>query len=312
MKCVLLRRSYFLKESFFMLGGIVAGLVSAFLQSSAYVFSRRFIVKHKSPFKLMIYGTLHLAIFSVIMLLVLTPFVHFTFTPAAGAWMVVFAVCGCLGNFSFFRALRDIEASRLSSLMGLKLAVLTPLNLFFVSDLPGIWQIISILLSMLAAVGMNFTGGPLKIKGVLFLLATVFCYSWTDIGAAQISLLVDSGNRALDGLCGTSMAFACCGLFPLLVFTRTKFEKECFFAAIPYGSMWFFAMILLFVSFCFVGVMYGVIIQATRGVISVIMGWMLLKLSWDKSEPVVGVSAWVRRGIMALLMLAAIILYNWK
>ena len=76
--------------------------------------------------------------------------------------------------------------------------------------------------------------------------------------------------------------------------------------------MWFFAMILLFVSFCFVGVMYGVIIQATRGVISVIMGWMLLKLSWDKSEPVVGVSAWVRRGIMALLMLAAIILYNWK
>lgn len=295
-----------------MLTGIWIGLVSAVMQSTSYVLSRKFVLRYNSPWKLLIYSYLVEGILGALIWAAATPFVEIHYSWKLFLWLFIFVVMACLGGFSFFGALKEIEASRLSSLQGIKLIILTLLNLFFVDKLPNIWQYLAILLATIAAVGMNFTGGPLKIKGVLFLLATVFCYSWTDIGAAQISLLVDSGNRALDGLCGTSMAFACCGLFPLLVFTRTKFEKECFFAAIPYGSMWFFAMILLFVSFCFVGVMYGVIIQATRGVISVIMGWMLLKLSWDKSEPVVGVSAWVRRGIMALLMLAAIILYNWK
>ena len=308
MKVILLRRSYFLKERFFMLGGIVAGLVSAFLQSSAYVFSRRFIVRHQSPFKLMIYGTLHLAIFSVVMLMVLTPFVNFTFTPVAGAWMVVFAVCGCLGNFSFFRALRDIEASRLSSLMGLKLAVLTPLNLFFVSDLPGIWQIISILLSMLAAVGMNFTGGPLKLRGLIFLGITLVCYSMTDIAAAEMTRMVNCGH--LSAFYATSLAFTAMGAAPAIMLWKMKFEKECFKDAFPYGAFWFAAMILLFMTFGLIGVLYGTIIQATRGVFSVILGWALLKAGIDRLEPEVSTAAWIRRLVMALLMIGAIALYN--
>lgn len=291
-----------------MIAGISIGLFSAFLQSTAYVFSRRFIVRHSSPLKLMIYGNLHLAIFSLIALCVLTPFVNFSFTLAAGVWMVVFAFCGCLGGFSFFLALRDIEASRLSSLMGLKLAVLTPLNVFFVHTLPDIWQVVSVLLSIVAAVGMNFTGGPLKLRGILYLAVTLVCYSLTDIAAAEMTKLVDGG--ALSPLYATSLAFAAMGIAPAVMFWKLKFEKECFKTAFPYAVFWFMAMILLFSSFALIGVLYGTIIQAVRGLFSVILGWILLQIGFDRLEPRVSAGAWIRRLIMALLMITAIALYN--
>ena len=295
-----------------MFTGVLIGLVSAVMQSSSYVLSRKFVLRFNSPWKLLIYSYLAEGILGGLVWLSLTPFVSIDYSWKLFAWLIFFTLMACLGGFSFFGALKEIEASRLSSLQGIKLIILTLLNLFFVEKFPNIWQYLAVFLATIAAVGMNFTGGKLKWKGILFLLATVFCYSWTDIGAAEISKLIHSGSKALDGLCGTSMAFAFCGLFPLLVFTREKFEKECFFAAFPYGAMWFSAMILLFISFCFIGVMYGVIIQATRGVISVVMGWLLLKTGLDKSEPVVGASAWIRRAIMAIAMLLAIVLYNYR
>lgn len=295
-----------------MFAGIWIGLVSAVMQSTSYVLSRRFVLRFKSPWKLLVYSYLVEGLLGALLWAALTPFVQIHYSWKLFGYLAFFLLAACLGGFSFFGALKEIEASRLSSLQGIKLIILTFLNLFFVDRYPGIWQYLAVFLATVAAVGMNFTGGKLSLKGIFFLLSTVIWYSGTDIAASQISLLVNTGSKALDGLCGTSMAFAACGLFPLAVFTREKFEKECFFAAIPYASMWFSAMILLFISFCFIGVMYGVIIQATRGVISVVMGWMLLKLNWDTSEPVVGTSAWIRRGIMALLMLAAIILYNFR
>lgn len=291
-----------------MAGGIFIGLVSAFLQSTAYIFSRRFIVKHRSPLKLMIYGNLHQALFSLIALAVLTPLVNFSFSAAAGIWMVVFAFCGCLGGFAFFRALRDIEASRLSSLMGLKLAVLTPLNVFFVHTLPDIWQIISVCLSVIAAVGMNFTGGPLKLRGIFYLSVTLICYSFTDIAAAEMTKLVDGG--VLSPLYATSLAFAAMGAAPAVMLCRMKFEKECLVSAFPYAVFWFTAMILLFSSFALIGVLYGTIIQAVRGLFSVILGWILLQIGFDRLEPRVPAGAWIRRLIMALLMIGAIALYN--
>lgn len=291
-----------------MVVGIAIGLFSAFLQSSAYIFSRRFIVRHDSPLKLMIYGNLHLALFSFIALGGLTPFVNFSFSLAAAVWMVVFAFCGCLGGVTFFLALRDIEASRLSSLMGLKLAVLTPLNIFFVHTLPDLWQIFSVFLSVVAAVGMNFTGGPLKLRGILYLAVTLVCYSLTDIAAAEMTKLVDGG--ALSPLYATSLAFAAMGAAPAVMLWKVKFEKECFKTAFPYALFWFAAMILLFTSFAFIGVLYGTIIQAVRGFFSVILGWVLLQIGFDRLEPRVTVGAWIRRLVMALLMIAAIALYN--
>lgn len=291
-----------------MFGGIAIGLVSAVLQSTAYIFSRRFVMRHKSPFKLMIYSNLLQALFSLTIIAVLMPAVDFHWSLPVAAWLVAFVIFGSLGSFAFFRALRDIEASRLSSLMGLKLAVLTPLNILYVNTLPGIWQIVAIMLSIIAAVGMNFAGGALKLRGLCFLCITLFSYSITDIGAAELPRLVGVGRYS--AFLATSLAYLACGAVTSLTWCKMKFEKECLLTALPYAVFWFSAMILLFMSFNLIGVLYGTIIQATRGLFSVILGWLLLKLGFERLEPPVSAGAWIRRLIMALLMIGAIVIYN--
>ena len=54
---------------------------------------------------------------------------------------------------------------------------------------------------------------------------------------------------------------------------------------------------------------YGSILQAARGVISVVIGAILLKMGLKEYEPRVGVFAWIRRLIMALLMAGAMAVY---
>ena len=90
-----------------MFGGIAIGLVSAVLQSTAYIFSRRFVMRHKSPFKLMIYSNLLQALFSLTIIAALMPAVDFHWSLPVAVWLVAFVIFGSLGSFAFFRALRD-------------------------------------------------------------------------------------------------------------------------------------------------------------------------------------------------------------
>ena len=53
----------------------------------------------------------------------------------------------------------------------------------------------------------------------------------------------------------------------------------------------------------------GTIVQSSRGLISVLLGAALLGTGWDKLESRVGAAVWMRRAVMALLMVAAITLY---
>ncbi len=289
---------------------ILIGLISAFFQSSAFVFSRRFVVEHKSPLKLLVYTSLEMGILGLITFLAILPRLDFRFTGSLGLWLVVFIFSSCGGAFCFFRALQDIEASRLSSLMGLKLIVLIPVNMLFFHTLPGLFQYLSIVLGVIAAVGMNFTGGPIKLKGFLFLLMTLVFYSFSDVTASKITMETGSDSLLLNSLAGTGLAFAA-NMIPMsLCFLRIGFEKQCLLSALPYSLFWYTAMIMLFATFVELGVLLGAIIQASRGFISVLLGVTLNKIGFDKLEPGVSAAAWIRRVVMAILMIGAIALYT--
>ena len=290
--------------------GILAGLFSAFLQSTSYVFSRRFVLKHRDPGRLVVCSQAVMCLFGLITLAATLPFVRIPLSAEFFVLLAVFVAASNVGYFCFFRALREIEASRLSSLLGLKIIVLAVVSIVLLNEPPHGIQYPAIVLSAIAAVGMNFTGGPLNRRGCLFLLLTLLAYATADLVETRMIQLMPGERLFLNSIAVTGVAFTALGAVSSLALFRMRCSKACFIDALPYAVSWYLAMVFLFASFGAIGVLFGNIIQAGRGLISVLLGFMLLKIGLDRLEPRVGTKAWIRRAIMAILMLAAMTLYS--
>ena len=170
-----------------MLFGVAAGFFSAFLQSSSYVFSRRFLLKSGNSAQLVVCSQFIMCLFGAATLAAVFPFVRFPRDWSFFCLLGLFILFSNVGYFCFFRALREIEASRLSSLLGLKIIVLAVISLTILRQPISGLQYAAVFLSAAAAVGMNFTGGPLTRKGCLFLFATLLSYASADTTETAMS-----------------------------------------------------------------------------------------------------------------------------
>lgn len=296
--------------------GIVFGLTAAFLMSLSYIFSKRFMLRHSSPFLLTLYAMLVQGAAGVILL----AFIWDRFTwdfdcrsllIAAGA-----VAGGIFGNFCFFRTLKEVEASRLSSLLGLKIATLALICMLILKQQVNGLQWVAVLMATIAAVGMNFTGGKITLKAAFWLFLTLLGYSLGDLaGTAFLEVFLAMGKEGTSRLVASFASVSCTVFFsavvmaPLFLLKSVPKKLTMLRDSSYYGIIWFTSLLFLFDCFSSVGVVYGSILQAARGVISVIFGAILLKLGFKDYEPRVGVSAWVRRLVMAVLMAGAMTLY---
>ena len=109
--------------------GIVSGLVAAFLQSGSYVCSRQFLAKYSSSWLLTVYSQLAMGLLGGITLC-FVPLGELFSDPARFLLTLAFWIMSMVvGQYSFFRSLREIEASRLASLLGLKILILAAISL---------------------------------------------------------------------------------------------------------------------------------------------------------------------------------------
>ena len=290
--------------------GVTAGFVSALLQSTSYLFSRRFVLKHRNPGLLVVYSQLVMFGFGLLTLAATLPFVRVPLNGTFCMLLVVFVAASCSGYFCFFQALREIEASRLSSLLGLKIVVLAAITVAILHQPLNDLQYLAIGCSAVAAVGMNFSGGALSPRGCLFLLLTLLTYATADFVETAMILMMPGESLLLNSVAVTGVAFSVLGCVSSLAFVRLKWNRSCFIDAIPYAAAWYLAMLFLFTSFGAIGVLFGNIIQAGRGLISVLLGLLLLRFGLAGLEPRVGARAWTRRAVMAVLMLIAMTLYS--
>ena len=220
-------------------------------------------------------------------------------------------VCfGCAGQFFFFQAQHEIESSRLSSLLGLKIIVLSLIYVLCLQRqiLPLQW--LAVFLCALAAIGMNFTGMRISWKGGLWLFCSLVSYSLSDIFSTELILLVNGDSMIWKSLGGMALSYTCYGFLGSLLIFRTGFRWIWWRDAIPYGICWYLAMVVLFVCFGLVGVIFGNIVQATRGIISVLLGFVLLKLGFQHLEPGVSARIWIRRLLLAVLMVLSMVIYS--
>ena len=294
--------------------GVSIGLASAVMQSAAYIFSRRFVNEFHSSLKLVIYSQFVMGILGLAVFAATFPFTVFPRGAELvrfSAAMAVFVAAYHVAFFCFFKALNEIEASRLSSLLGLKVVVIALITYPFLHSELNTLHLLAVALTAVSAVGMNLSGVRIGRKGALYLALALLGFATTDITGTIFVKTMPGDAATLKAICATSLAYVFLGLIAAAALLKLKFEPRALAGALPYSALWFTAMLLLFASFGMVGVVFGSIIQASRGVVSVIIGILLARTGYVAVEPDVPVRVWVRRAVMAALMVAAIGLYSY-
>lgn len=79
--------------------------------------------------------------------------------------------------------------------------------------------------------------------------------------------------------------------------------------AVPFAASWFVGVIFLFSCFGLVGVVYGNILQSTRGIISIALGFIIAHLGFESLEAKQSKRIIAQRLIAAVLMTAAVVLF---
>ena len=294
-----------------MITGILAGFAAALLQAASYLCSRGFMHRHSSALLLLIYSQLVMGVIGLVNL----PFLsvgRLLEEPSAFCWLLVgWLLAISAGQITFFQALREIEASRLSSLLGLKIVVLAAILVLFLDGSLNGGQVLAIILSTVAAMAMNWSGSArFPLRGILWLTAALITYSLADIAETHLVQLVRGKNMVMDGLAICAVCYGALGLLTLPALKFCRRSSRMLLDSIPFALTWYYAMAALFVCFGELGTVFGNVIQASRGIFSVLLGGVLAAAGFSALEQAAPCKDWIRRLTAALLMAAAIALYS--
>ena len=288
--------------------GIVFGLLTACFQALAYFFSRHFLMRHGSPARLLVASQLALGAISAVLLPLTTP------PGAVGTAQIgpllLCSLCFIAGQVFFFQALRRIEASRIASLLGLKV-VLVPLFLYiFFDQMFNRGQILALVLAVLAALLMNYQGGRrFQWEGMGVCALALLGYAWSDIGVRLLVASIPVEGMLRAALIGTNLnnVFVALVLLPAVWWMRLK--AGTIRDALPYALWWGGGVLCFFVCFGYLGAAFGNIVQAARGPVTLVLGIVLSRMGFSYLEAKVPAAVWLRRGAAALLMFGAILIY---
>ena len=303
--------------------GVVSGLAAAFFSAVSYLVSRHYGLGQLSVGRKGAALRL-LAVSHLLMAAVCIP-LAWAIWPAASPPARLFAgplalSVGfyLLGQSSLFAALKRVEASRLAPLLGLKIVMLAVVVSFVLGHVLDTRQWLAVALSVAAAAMLQAGRGAVPAGAFGFVLSSCLAFAISDIfivrlidglqaGAMESSVVI---SRLHAGGLAMALTYGLCGLLfvPLVVGLR-PYTRADWLAGAQYASAWLLSMVGLYCCFGIVGVVFGNILQSTRGVMSVAIGATLAHLGWHELEQRVDRATLLRRLAAAVLMTAAITLY---
>lgn len=228
-----------------MLIGVVGGLCSALLQSGSYVFSRVFIHKHRGSFTLVVFSQLIMGVFGALTIPLMMPFTRYPATWNFALLMLLCVLSFVAGQYGFFQTLREVEASRLSSLLGLKIVILAFFTMLLTRTPLHFLQWIAVILCSVAAIGMNFTGGRISLQGAFWLAFMLVTYSICDMIEAELILQMRGSSLIADSTAVAGLMYFILGLLTLPCLLKCRFRFQLCKDALPYALTWYCAIILL-------------------------------------------------------------------
>jgi drug/metabolite transporter (DMT)-like permease len=298
--------------------GLASGLLSAILLALAYVFSS-IAVRHsrqENPLAVLALAHIMMGILSLVGLALLwSPLVLTAFPDYIGTLVLVvlFYLCGQGG---LLYAQRIIDSSRIVPLLGMKLVVLALLNLLvFRTEVYGPLQWLGIALTLLSAALLNRAGRRIPLRGMLLVVWTCVGYALSDCYIVQ--LVPKFHAHGMEGLILPSLLFAfltyvLCALFSLLLLPFLPRQPWAQWKrSFPFAFFWLLAILFLYICFASLGAVNGNIIQSLRGLLAIALGALLAKAGFSELEERVDASVMLRRVFSGLLMILAIVCYNW-
>ena len=304
--------------------GVAAGLAAALASAVSYLVSRHHGNRGGGgSLRLLVQAHVVMGLASLPLCWWLAPAAW----PADRRWLLPLAgsVLTYLGGQAgVFATLKQMPASRIAPLLGLKLVILAVL----VSLQPGAGltplQWLAVGMSVTAAVILQRGGrgtAAITVRPLAMLLATCLSFAVSDLcivglidglGSSQ-----DASGTAISRLHAGGLAMAvtyalCGGLAGLVlacvpaVRPRDGSDRN---AALQYAAAWLGGMVALYVCFGLVGAVLGNVLQSTRGVTAIVIGAALARAGWHDLEERVDRATMLRRVAAACLMVVAIAVY---
>ena len=289
--------------------GITFGVISALLMSGSYVFSRSYLHLHHDPVKLAVFSQMNIFPWGVALLIYSLLFMEIPMNSRFFLYLLGECTLFLVAQTSFFMALKKLEATRASSLLGLKILALAFMSLLLGEELNAMrW--IAILLCTLGAVGMNFSGGKMSFTTILWLASAVIFYALCDICITGMVQMMPGKSMMMNSVCVMGFTYTGIGLLVMPGMLKYKPALKEFKDSFWYSVFYFVSILFLMACFGLLGVVFGSIIQAGRGIFSILLGMILLQIGFEKNEPAVPLRMWVRRICMSVMMITAMVLYT--
>lgn len=290
--------------------GILLGVTASLFQSFSYLFSRRFLKEYGDDW-LMLLTVSHISM--GVMSLVILPFlctgedistIKAGIMPSIGAAGFYFAAQGMM-----FAALRSVEASRISPLLGMKVITLALLAAFLGKQHLHWQNWLAVAMSGAGAYFLNEIGGRIPGKAFVFVGLTLAGYSLSDVNIKDLlGALAPAGARG--PFIGVCLSYIFCGLFGVLMLFRTGLpQRRAWLLSLPPAVAWLASMFLFYWSIQAINLVFAVIVQSTRGIISIGLGAVVARMGHEHLEQTVSRSVLWKRVAAAALMVAAIALY---
>ncbi len=288
--------------------GVVTGLLAAAMQSCSYLGGRRFLAKAGDARQLLVASMLICGAAA-------WGFAAFFWAGdkiwswRMGFWLLISNGGFVAGQLGFFAAQKHIESSRIASLLGLKVLVVMALTVIFLHTEFLFLQYAAGLGAALAAVLMNWNRGKLDWNGMGALGISLIGYATSDLGIQMVVGEIAAEEPIAGGLQGFVLTYGLLGALALFAVRPLKVTWRMVNAALPQAICWTVSMWGLYICFGLLGAAFGNVIQASRGLISLLLGLSLSFFGIQGLEQRQPWGVWLRRSVAALLMFAAIALY---
>lgn len=294
-----------------MASGILLGFGAALMASLSYLFTRLFMMKVRSSMGLLF------AISSVqmgMLSLALLPLVWDAPLPAWRVWLRWGVGCSgffLIGQMALLRTLKRADSSQVAPLLGLKVAMLALISAFLLDRplTPGGWGAVG--LCTLAGLLVAPPSGLGDRETLLLVLLACLGYSGSDLCIPELVRVLQDSSRhpALLAVCISYLLTGMVGA-AMLVRQPERGQWRVHLLSLPYTLAWWLGMMALYACFSDIGVIYGTILQSTRGFLNVVLGVLVVRVGWQHLDGMRGWRTVTRRAGGALLMTAAIVLYH--
>jgi drug/metabolite transporter (DMT)-like permease len=211
--------------------------------------------------------------------------------------------------------MRHTEPSRVSPLLGIKVLMMGLFVRAFLHTSLSPRQWIALALCTAGALALGFSGTRLRPRAVTFILLAAAGYVASDLFISRlVRLVADSGqplsSAALFALGITYSGLALTSLIgaPFLGGMRelTRHTRD----VAPFAALWLLAMAFYYMTLGLVGPVFGVVLQSTRGLFSVMIGGLLQRFGHrGHLEVHLSRGTFLCRILSAILMFGAIVLY---